>query len=704
MLNYTIPFWKKTPFLRLLIPLMIGIDLQWYHQLPALLWWYVLAISSTLFILFLFFPVFKKYRYGLLSGVSTGCIFLALGALITWSRDIRHHGDWLGNSYQSTDKLLVTLEEPPVEKNKSYKVNAKVNFLVRDGKRISVSGELILYFKKEQGDQNGNSLIKNLGYGSQIVFEKPLQEIKNSGNPGGFDYKRYSLFHGITHQVFLKPNEFKILESKNENKFIKFLFVARKKIINVIQTFIPGNKEQGLAEALLIGYKSDLDQDLVQSYTNTGVVHIIAISGMHLALIYWLLARLFRPLLKRKRIRWLHPILVIAGLWLFSLLAGGQASVIRSALMFSCIVIGESLARKTSIYNTLAVSAFILLCYNPFWLWDVGFQLSYAAVLSIVIFMRPIYNWFYIQNKILDFAWKLNAVSIAAQLLTVPISIFHFHQFPNYFLLTNFIAVPLSSIILLGEIALCIFSLIPFIAGLIGKILSWLIWIMNTYIGKVESLPYSLWDGLQINIVQTIVLFIIVAGAGYWLLEKNKTGLKIALAGLAGFFFLRSYSFIEMNRQHKIIIYNVPQRQAIDIIHGRNYTFLGDKDLLQDDFLRNFHLKPSRISSRIPVTSEATYLDKKNKYFIYGTERIMFINQPVSFPKSENKHPVDLLVISKNPKITIAALANSFDIKRMVLDGSVPAWKVKAWKKDCDSLHIPVYDVNEKGAFVMNIR
>lgn len=178
MLNHTIPFWKKTPFLRLLIPLMIGIIFQWYHQLPALLWWYVLAISSTLFILFLFFSVFKKYRYGLLSGVSTGCIFLALGALITWNRDIRNHKDWLGNSYQSTDKLLVTLEEPLVEKNKSYKVNSKVNFLVRDGKRISVSGELILYFKKEQGDQNGNSLLKNLDYGSQIVFDKPLQEKK----------------------------------------------------------------------------------------------------------------------------------------------------------------------------------------------------------------------------------------------------------------------------------------------------------------------------------------------------------------------------------------------------------------------------------------------------------------------------------------------------------------------------------------------
>src|SRR6185503_11532679 len=189
-----------------------------------------------------------------------------------------------------------------------------------------------------------------------------------------------------------------------------------------------------------------------------------------------------------------------------SLLAGGQPSVLRSALMFSCIVVAESLSRKTSIYNTLAFSAFVLLCINPFWLWDVGFQLSYVAVLSIVIFMKPIYNLFFIKNKILDLIWKLNAVSLAAQLLTTPFSIYHFHQFPNFFLLTNFVAVPLSSIIVLGEIFLCAISFIPFVAMLTGKIMSWLIWVMNSYIERIEALPYSLSDRLQINIAQAIFL------------------------------------------------------------------------------------------------------------------------------------------------------------------------------------------------------
>lgn len=180
----------------------------------------------------------------------------------------------------------------------------------------------------------------------------------------------------------------------------------------------------------------------------------------------------------------------------------------------------------------MAVSAFLLLCINPYGLWDVGFQLSYAAVLSIIIFMRPIYNWFYIKNKALDFIWKLNAVTLAAQILTIPLSIYHFHQFPLLFFLTNFLAVPLSSIILLGEILLCCISFIPAAAMLLGKALFWLIWVMNTYVEQVELIPGSLWDGLQISISQVVLLIVFTAGISYWLMEKQKQGLYWGLASL----------------------------------------------------------------------------------------------------------------------------------------------------------------------------
>ena len=670
--------------------------MQWHWQLAPWVWCFVFAVSVLIIILFFYFPLVKRYRLGFLNGIAILLPFTVIGALLVWIHDVRHTEKWMGHHDIENRYVVAALDEPLAEKTKSFKAYASVTGLFENEKLIPVKGKIILYFKKD-------SLLPELEYGSQIIFKKSLQEIKNSGNPGGFDYKRYSLFQGITHQVYLKPEEYIVLTGTKKKWLYSFLDATREKVLHILRTNIKGEKELGLAEALLIGYKDDLDKTLVQSYTNTGVVHIIAISGLHLGLIYWLLLQLLRPMRRNKYVKWLRPVIIICGLWLFSLLAGAQPSILRSAVMFTCIVLGEGLTKKTSIYNTLALSAFLLLCYNPYWLWDVGFQLSYSAVLSIIMFMRPVYNLLYIKNKLLDFFWKLNAVTIAAQILTLPVSIYHFHQFPAHFLLTNIIAVPLSSLILLGEIFLCIISFLPALALLVGKILYWLIWFMNTYIERIEALPFSLWDGLQINIAQVILLFIFIAGISYWLLEKVKGGLMAGLVALLAFFILRNFSFWLADKQQKIIVYNVPQHQAIEFINGRSLFFSGDSDLLMNDFARNFHLKPSRILQRIEPVLALSNLRDGNNYFSFGSKKIMVLDSALSFNRAEIKYPIDLLVISKDPKLYISRLSNSFDIKQIVFDGSVHAWKLKNWKKDCDSLHIPYYDVTEKGAFVMNL-
>ncbi len=676
--------------------MIIGILVQWHYQLSEGIWWISLVVSLLAVVIFFFVPFLNRYRLFFFPGLFATVVFLSFGALLAFNKDIRNDKNWLGNFYKEKEGLVVSLDEPLVEKTKSYKANAKASWLIKDGKAIPVKGTIIIYFKKDTS-------LNKLKYGSRILFTKSLQEIKNSGNPGGFDYKRYSLFQGITHQVYLKPDEFEMLEGEKQNPFRQLIYSTRQNVLNILRNNITGDKELGLAEALLIGYKNDLEQSLVQSYTNTGVVHIIAISGLHLGLIYWLLVQLFKPLQKRKKLKWLRPVLIITGLWLFSLLAGAQPSVLRSALMFTCIVAGESFGRKSSIFNTLAFSAFILLCINPYWLWDVGFQLSYAAVLSIIIFLKPIYNWFYIKNKILDFVWKLNAVTIAAQILTVPLSIYHFHQFPNYFLLTNFLAVPLSSVIVLGEIFLCAISWIPAIALLGGKILGWLIWLMNTWIEKIESLRFSLWDEMQITIVQAILLLVFASAMSYWLFEKAKKGLIAGLAAMLCFVVLRSFSFVRSGRQQKIIVYNVPQKKAIDFVDGRHYTFVGDSDLLADDFARNFHLKPTRILYRITPADSLKNFEKLGDYVSYAGKKVLLLDSSISYLPVNEKPVIDLLVISQNPRIYISKLARGLNIKQIVFDGSVPSWKTIYWKKDCDSLHIPWHDVTEKGAFVMNL-
>ena len=686
--------WKRAPFIRLLIPMMIGIVVEWGLQINPITFWILLVICFIIAISFFTIPLFERYKRSSINGLTFSVMFFAIGALLSWYENILHANDWFGNRYQAGDALVVTLKEAAVEKTRSYKANASVDLILRNDSAIKANGTIILYFKKD-------SLTTALSYGDRLVINKSLQEIKNSGNPGGFNYKRYCLFQGITHQVFLKDHEFEMLPASKKNEFKEFINNSRIKVLSILRTNIKGEKELGLAEALLIGYKDDLDKTLVQSYSNTGVVHVIAISGLHLGLIYWLLTWIFKPL---KKFRLVRPIFILSGLWLFSLLAGAQPSVLRSAVMFSCIILGEAFEKRTSIYNSLALSAVLLLCINPFWLWDIGFQLSYAAVLSIIIFMQPVYHWFYIKNKILDLVWKLNAVTIAAQILTVPASIYHFHQFPTSFLLTNFVAVPLSSLVLFGEILLCLFSFIPSIANVTGDLLYWLIKIMNTYIEWVEKLPFSLWNNLQISFLQALLLLIVAACLGHWLIEKNRNSLKYGLIALLGFVVLRTTSFIQANNREQIIVYNVPQKQAIDLIDGRKLLFVGDTGLLADDFVRNFHISPSRILHRVEAASTFTDYEQDENMLIYKNKKILIINKTKHFFPIAYKVPVDLLIVSGNPKIYFNQLSETFSVRQVVFDGSCPSWKINYWKKDCDSLHIPWYDVSEKGAFVMNLR
>ena len=338
-----IHIWKKAPFIRFLLPLMAGILLQWHSQIQPSVLWIVLGIAAITTVSFFFIPFFNRYKLSVVGGLAVTVLFLALGGLLSWYKNIQHDKEWFGKNYTKENSLVVTLLENPVEKTNSYKANASVDLLLKNDSVIKTTGMIILYFKKD-------SQVRSLGYGSQLIINKSLQEIKNSGNPGGFDYKRYSLFQGITHQVYLKPSEFRVIQGDNKKFLTQFIFSTRQKVLNILRANIKGNKELGLAEALLIGYKDDLDRTLVQSYSNTGVVHVIAISGLHLGLIYWLLLNLFKPLGKRKNLKWLKPVFIIAGLWLFSLLAGAQASVIRSAVMFTCIALAETVTRKTSIY------------------------------------------------------------------------------------------------------------------------------------------------------------------------------------------------------------------------------------------------------------------------------------------------------------------------------------------------------------------
>lgn len=677
-------WWNKMPFVRLLPFLVAGILLQYHLQFSLIMLLAIFAAAFSGLAGYAFLPVTLKFRVSFLSGLFTSILLGAGGGLLVFENDIRNNHQWIGHQPSDSSLLMLTLKEPLVVKPNSYKALATVETINAMGK---TKGTLIIYFKKD-------SAFKKLGYGSSLLTRKKLQPVQNSGNPGAFDYRRYCLFQGITHQVYLLPQDVYELEEKTTNPFQNFIFNSRSWVVKTLQRFIPGKKEQGLAEALLIGYKDDLDKNLVQSYSNTGVVHVIAISGLHLGLIYGILLMITRPMKKYRRLNWLRLLLVITSLWIFSILAGAQPSVLRSAVMFTFLACGEVINRKGSVYNTMAMSAFLLLCYQPYWLWDAGFQLSYSAVLSIIVFYRPVYNWFYFKNRLADAVWKLNAVTISAQLLTMPVSIYHFNQLPTLFLFTNLVAVPLSSLILIGEILLCVFSFFGMLANWLGYLLHWSIFLMNSYIEQFDLVTWSVWSGLSITFPQALMLTAFIIFFCTWLMTKSRVLSWLAVFSMIIFISIRSFSFIQAKGRSVIIVYNIPKHTAIELVRGRKYFFKGNAT---DPASVNFHLKPSRVLHR----AEADSLPFPAFFSLHGRQ-VLILDTAYRWKKAGQKNRLDLLVLTGNPKIYIRELLDKFEIRQLVIDGSVPSWKSAFWKQDCREAGISFHDVSEKGAFIMH--
>ena len=592
---------------------------------------------------------------------------------------------------------MAVVEEPMIEKQKTFKAEMSIPVILTNSKWKRITGRLLVYIQKDMAFNTRPPLV----YGNRILFKKQIMRITNSGNPGSFDIQRFYHFQHIDFQIYLKNDEYKILPGSSKNPFKELLYAVQGQIVSILQKNIKGDKERGLGEALLIGYRNDLDKALVQAYTNTGVVHIIAISGLHLALIYGLLRFLMRGILIKKA-PWAKPIIMLIFLWGFSFVSGASPSVLRSAMMFTCMVVGESIAKKNSIYNTLAASAFLLLCYNPCWLWDAGFQLSYAAVASIVIFMKAVYNLFKPQFKAFDILWKSVSLTLSAQILTLPICIYQFHQFPNYFLLSNLIAVPLSSLVLLGELLVCFIAFLPAVAVHVGHLVQQMIRLLNWYIENIAALPFSVWENLKISCPQVFMLYLTLAGMGFWFLRKDARGYWLGFGTFTLFLLIRAEAFYSMSKQELLIVYNIPFCQAIDCVSGSTVTCKAFGIDGKNGFREQLYIRPARMQFRVNTIRWMDSISGLGSFYQWRTKRLLVIDQSGSRISSELPIRVEFIVLSKNTQASLRNLSSVFDCHLWIMDASNSSGSIGRWKQECRILGLNYYSVADKGAFVMN--
>jgi competence protein ComEC len=264
-------------------------------------------------------------------------------------------------------------------------------------------------------------------------------------------------------------------------------------------------------------------------------------------------------------------------------------------------------------------------------------------------------------------------------------------------------AVPFSGLILYGELFLLLVAKLEIINEWTGDVLSRCIQLMNHFINNVNSIPLSSWENIQINIPQTIFLYASIISMAIWLIKKNKIAFLFSLTTMVCFTAIKCVDLIEKGQQQKIIVYNVPQHQAIDIIDGRHYQFIGDAELNEDGFLRNFHLKPSRILNRLSASNESVSLAVQHHLICSANKTVFIVDKPVHASKHQEKIKINTLIISNNPRLSIGQLVTAIDFDEIVFDSTNPLWKINKWKKDCDRLHLRHHSIAEQGAFEMDL-
>lgn len=663
------PFWHQAPFTRLLFPVVTGIVTCYYllhgiftnAQINNTV--YVaagLSIAGLLCIAQL--SSFKKYRYHFIQGVFLQIVFASLGvAVMQKTLQARDQETALLAACKNGTVYIMRIIEPLQLKNKTYKTAAIIESIGSAQHEIKTNIKIIVYVAVDSSGISGPLLTA----GSYMATTIRPNPVPDTHNPGGFNYKLWLFRNEITHQLYLAKGTWTLLPNKKSKQYLQ---VLQQKISVRLQQNITGKQEKAVAAALLIGYKQDIDSDLMKAYSNTGVIHVIAISGLHLGLIYGLLLSIFKWMPDATIKKWTAPLIILLVLWGFALLTGAGPSIVRAAVMFSFIIIASIVKQNSSILNALAASAFFLLLLHPFYLWDIGFQLSYAAVLSIVLYQKNIFDSLYFKYKWIQACWQLNALTLSAQILTLPLVVYHFHQFPNYFLLSNFIVVPLSSIILYGCLLLIPFGTIAYLGKAVSVVTSLLISSMNWIIQKMNALPFATTSNLHINTAEVLLFFIIIVSVTLFIqTQKNKWcfyGLTALLIGCS----IHSFNHMQEKSLTTLTVWFVPKTSKVTLRYGQQ---------------------------------KETTLTNGNSAFTIGHTRFLYIGQvPALKDSSISISKVDILIVGNLPKSPLALLAKQFKGALYVFDSSIPLWKMESWKKEAEDLHLRHHFVSQQGAFV----
>jgi competence protein ComEC len=657
---------KRIPFFRIFLAALLGIFLDANFNPSLSAWMIVLSVFFFILICFVKSTVIIKWKWGWILGISLIGILVAVGGI---SNALRSNSKKVFGQLGSS-AVLLSITEGPKQGNASNRYLARV--FRADSQLFEPIGTSYIYIKKTDSS--------NIMPGDVLLSLSIPQALKKNANPGAFDFFTYSKRNGIAFTMMLEPSQFIKMVHANVNSK-GWIYRIREKILAIIRKHIKSKQNAGLAEAMLIGYREDLDKELLNAYTNTGVVHIIAISGLHLGLIFMLMDLLIRSMAGRNRAAWAGLFISLPLLWSFAILTGSSASVIRSAIMFSFIIVGKAIGRKSNGMNSLLGSAFIMLLWNPDLRFDLGFQLSYAAVASILLFDQTIKKLVFFKNKSALYLWSMVSITLAAQVLTTPLVIAHFHRFPTLFLFTNLVAVPLSSLVLVLEIFLCMVHPFDGIAAGLGAVINTLIQLMNEHVLLMGNIPFGMIDQIQIS--NAMMFFVcLYAAAWYWLFTSPNRFVFgcLVLLGLA-LPVVHLMEKIQINKTTEIHVLNSYGAATIIHRHGQYGTLIASADFLENK------KKTKELLGQTGIALGIEHWKIQS-----------FPNDPVMISLQQAKDIKPWILLCHAKPISLIHLKDEISKETLILaDASTPVWKIKQWEKEAQKLHLRFKSIPEEG-------
>ncbi|MDO6761614.1 ComEC/Rec2 family competence protein [Tamlana sp. 2_MG-2023] len=675
LLNFTI--------IKLTVCLVFGILIGYYYPTSVL---FILGFTLvSLFLVFISY-LFARHQFqkNIWFGLSASITMISIGALTVQfhnQKNFQNHYSYQVSTNSDTLKTI-TFRIKEVLKPGTYHDKYIIDILAINN--IKVSGKSLLNIEKD-------SVASTLLIDETFITRTLFKDLNKSLNPHQFNYKNYLEKQYIYHQLQLNSRELLRINSE-EHTIFGLADNIRRHINNSLKSYHFNQNQGAIINALLLGQRQDISKEIYSDYTNAGAIHILAISGLHIGILLMLLNFVLIPLERFKYGKIIKTILLVCLLWSFAVIAGLSASVTRAVTMFSIITIALNLKRPTNIFNTLAISMFVILLFKPLFIFDVGFQLSYLAVFSIVTIDPHLYKLWQPKNYILNLYWHTFTVTVAAQIGIIPLSLYYFHQFPGLFFISNLIIIPFLGVILgfgIIVILLASLNLLPvFIADIFGNIIS----LMNTLMHWISNQEAFIFKEISFSLIYVFLTYLTIIACFRFSLKRNKKYLVFLLATVL----LLQSSWIYNKLQlpsHEFIIFHKSRHSLLGNSSNNKAYFAHDLDsitALKDHIISNY-----MIGSGIKSIGKDSF---RNAYQLKN--KTLFIIDSLGLYNVKTLHP-DYILLRQSPRINLDRLIDSLKPKHIIADGSNYKSYVNRWERICKKRKLPFHQTAKKGAFII---